>query len=361
MEYKNKLIRFAQNRVWRSYSGGRVLDQINNESVPVDSHFPEDWIASVTKAVNPGRETISEGQSTAIIGDRSLDFAELLDQDPEYFLGKEHFSRFGPNPMVLIKFLDSSIRLHFQAHPTREFAQKHLDSNSGKAEAYYILQVREEIDDPYIYLGFQTPPTKETLKEIIVEQDINRLKTCFEKIKVSPGECYFIPGGMPHAIGEGILMIEIMEPSDWAVRFEFERAGYTLPEEARYMKRDLDFCLDVFDYSEKSVETVATQNKKTPQLLTTYADGSVKESLIDNKTTDRYRVCRTKVISNIIKSESDFYVGVISAGSCTIKLDEEILVLNKYDKFFCPAGIENITIETDDGVEIIECYPPLTN
>lgn len=88
--------------------------------------------------------------------------------------------------MVLIKFLDSSIRLHFQAHPTREFAQKHLDSNSGKAEAYYILQVREEIDDPYIYLGFQTPPTKETLKEIIVEQDINRLKTCFEKIKVSP-------------------------------------------------------------------------------------------------------------------------------------------------------------------------------
>jgi len=37
----------------------------------------------------------------------------------------------------------------------------------------------------------------------------------------------FIPGGILHAIGEGIFMVEIMEPSDLAVRFEFERAGYT--------------------------------------------------------------------------------------------------------------------------------------
>ncbi len=63
--------------------------------------------------------------------------------------------------MVLVKFLDSSIRLHFQAHPTREFSQQYLNSNSGKAEAYYILKVREGIDNPYIYLGFQHPPKKE--------------------------------------------------------------------------------------------------------------------------------------------------------------------------------------------------------
>jgi mannose-6-phosphate isomerase len=39
-----------------------------------------------------------------------------------------------------------------------------------------------------------------------------------------------VPGGMPHAIGEGVFMIEVMEPTDFAVRIEFERGGYVLPE-----------------------------------------------------------------------------------------------------------------------------------
>lgn len=62
MEYKNKLIRFGQNRVWRSYSGGKVLDQINNESVPVDSYFPEDWIASVTVPLTHEKQSVKVNQ-----------------------------------------------------------------------------------------------------------------------------------------------------------------------------------------------------------------------------------------------------------------------------------------------------------
>jgi mannose-6-phosphate isomerase len=360
MNYKNKLVQFTQNRVWRSYVGGKILDEINHAKTPTDSHFPEDWIASTTSAVNPGREEIKEGLSVALVSQESINFAELLSLDPDYFLGKEHVQTYGLNPMVLIKLLDSAIRLHFQAHPTREFAQQKLNSNSGKAEAYYILKIRDELSDPYIYLGFQNPPSKSEFKSIIEEQNIDKLKSCFEKIPVSPGDCYFIPGGMPHAIGEGILMIEIMEPSDWAVRFEFERAGYTLPEEARFMKRDLDFCLDVFDYSEQSVEKVVKSNKKEPILLERYIDGSIKESLIDASTTDRYRVCRSTIKNKITKNENDFYVGIVSHGQCTIYTDDEKIELSQFDKFFCPAGLDSITIETEHGVEIIECYPPLS-
>lgn len=57
--------------------------------------------------------------------------------------------------MVLVKFLDSAVRLQLQAHPTAEFAKQHLDSNSGKAEAYYILDVRDDVEQAYVYLGFQ--------------------------------------------------------------------------------------------------------------------------------------------------------------------------------------------------------------
>ncbi|GLR06749.1 class I mannose-6-phosphate isomerase [Vibrio hyugaensis] len=360
MKYKDKLVQFKQNRVWRSYKGGKVLDDIAGKIPAKDAHFPEDWIASTTKAVNPGREHIEEGESVAILSDQCIQFSELIALDPEYFLGHEHVEKFGINPMVLVKFLDSSIRLHFQAHPTREFSQQFLNSDSGKAEAYYILKVREDINNPYIYLGFQHPPKKEEFKNIIINQDIATLKKCFEKVPVEEGQCYFIPGGMPHAIGEGIMMIEIMEPSDWAVRFEFERGGYTLPEEARFMKRDLDFCLDVFDYSQQSIDDVVAKNKKTPIPIETYSDGSSKYMLIDASTTDRYRVCRSNITNHIFKQEEDFYIGIVTRGECTITLGDEQLTLRQFDKFFCPAGVDTVEIKTAGGVEIIECYPPLS-
>jgi len=62
-------------------------------------------------------------------------------------------------------------------------------------------------------------------------------------------DVFIVPGGLPHAIGEGILMVEIMEPTDLFVRAEFSRAGVLLPEEKRYLGRDVEFALAMFDYT----------------------------------------------------------------------------------------------------------------
>lgn len=359
MKYQGHLVTFSQNRVWRTYTGGKVLDIMNGADQPKDSHFPEDWIGSTTQAINLGREEISEGLSEAYINNEYIKFDQLIKQDPEYFLGKKHVEAFDLNPMLLVKYLDSSVRLHFQAHPTAEFAQQHLNSKCGKAEAYYVLESREGIDDPYIYLGFQQPPSRSAFKEMIENQNIDVMENCFEKIKIAPGDCFYIPGGMPHAIGEGVLIIEIMEPSDLAVRFEFEKSGYVMPEEARFMKKDLDFCLDVFDYTQYSVADIIEKYRKTPKAVYQYNDKSYKESLIDTSTTSSFRVAKSSIVGTVEKSEDDFYIGIVTQGDCIVTSGDEILTLKQYDKFFCPAGIKSIHIESKDGTEILECYPPI--
>ena len=63
MNYKNRLIKFPQNRVWRSYQGGRILDEIVGKSEPQDGHNPDDWIGSVTAARNPDGQCKNEGIS----------------------------------------------------------------------------------------------------------------------------------------------------------------------------------------------------------------------------------------------------------------------------------------------------------
>ena len=359
MDYKNKLIRFTSNRVWRSYTGGKILDEMEQKSNPEDSHFPEDWIGSTTQAINPGREDVVEGISQASVGDETIRFDELIALDPSYFLGQQHTEAFDTNPMLLVKFLDSSVRLHFQAHPTAEFAREHLNSNHGKAEGYYILDVREGTTDPYVYVGFQFPPSREDFKEMIETQNIEAMEACFEKVPVKPGDCLFIPGGSPHAIGEGILMVEIMEPSDWAVRFEFSKSGYTMPEEARFMKRDLEFCMNVFDFTQLSVQQAIEKFHQPAKVTHQYSDDSFQETLIDKSVTDKFRVKKSTISGTVKKTEKDFYIGIVTSGECSITIGEETTQLKKLDRFFCPAGVDAVSIISEQGVEILESYPPI--
>ena len=358
MTYTNQLIELPQNRVWRGYQGGRILDQLAGKEHPCDSHFPEDWIGSAVPANNPDSQGETEGISTVLINGREWLFSDLLAQDPEYFLGPDQVSRYGDRPMLLVKLLDSAVRLPLQAHPTAEFARAGLGSNAGKAEAYYILDVREETEDPFVYLGFQRPPTRDEFKRCIETQDIATMKSWFDRISVQAGDVVFIPGGVPHAIGGGIFMVEIMEPSDLAVRFEFTTDGYTLPESARFMNRGLDFCLDIFDYNAKTESQVRRDHMFEPRLEVEYSETAHRYHLIGAETTPCYQVKKSIISGKVERRESSYFTGVITAGRCVLKTSESELALDTFDKFFCPAGLDGFTIEADEEVQILECFPP---
>jgi len=134
------ILLLPSNRVWRTYPGGMKLDLMEGREHPVDAHFPEDWIGSTTRAVNKGREHIAEeGLSKVTVAGETLTLKTLCEKQPNALLGARHFEKYGANTQFLLKFLDSAIRLHIQCHPTIPFAQEHLNSKSGKTEAYIIL------------------------------------------------------------------------------------------------------------------------------------------------------------------------------------------------------------------------------
>lgn len=360
MRHQGAILTFPQNRVWRTYPGGRVLDQLAGMDPPRDSHFPEDWIGSVTTARNPGREAISEGLSLVDTGRERLPLAELLAADPEYFLGAAHVRAFGARPQLLVKLLDSAVRLHFQCHPTAAFARTRMQEPSGKAEAYHILAIREDVEQPYVYIGFQRPPSKAQLKAWIETQDLAVLEAAFDRIPVRPGDTLFIPGGFPHAIGEGILLVEVMEPSDLAVRFEFEKAGYVLPEEARFMGRGLDFCLEVFDFSESPLETLRERVFFPRRRIQVYPDGAGElYALIGEETTPCLQMRESVLRAGIRREEEQFFIGIVTRGRVRLRHGTASRVVECYDKFFYPAGAKGFTMEPMDGEAVIlECAPP---
>ena len=139
--------------------------------------------------------------------------------DPEAYLGPDHVKTFGQDPGILVKLLDAGQRLSVQAHPDRSFVNKYLNSNYGKSEAWIILDTYVEM--PSVYLGFREQIEIKTLAERVESQDSKGLLNLLNRLEISIGDSIYIPAGVPHAIGQGILMVEVQEPSDWLMRLEW--------------------------------------------------------------------------------------------------------------------------------------------
>jgi mannose-6-phosphate isomerase len=346
------------NRVWRTYSGGKKLDQMEGREIPMDTHFPEDWIGSTTCAVNKGREQFEEeGLSKVKVIDEAMTLKSLCEKEPITLLGRSHFEKYGANTQFLLKFLDSAIRLHIQCHPTISFAKEYLNSNAGKTEAYVILGIREEVTEPYIYLGFQNPPDISDFKRMIEEQDTKAILSCFEKIAIKPGDVFFVPGGMPHAIGEGVFMIEIMEPTDFAVRIEFERGGYILPEESRFMNQGIDFALSMFNYESITIDEIRGNYFCEPRIVLTQ-NQSAEYALIEKHHTPCFSVNRIDVRDRYVKESGTFYIGIVSKGSGRIVIGDQTFLVNEGSKFFIPYQTGSIVFESESAMEIIATFPP---
>ena len=336
--------RITPNRVWRSYLGGRTLDCISGVATPQDSHFPEDWLLSDTLARNVGREEVADEGISRLEGEGGavIPFTRLLAEAPEGLLGQRHCRALGHRAGFLLKYLDSAIRLHIQCHPSIPFAKRFLNSDCGKTEGYYILDVRPGCEG-YLYLGFQRAPSPEQFKEAVATQDTSAILSAFDKIPVRRGDCFIVPGGVPHAIGEGVFMVEMMEPTDFAVRVEFERGGYVLPEAARFMGRGIDFAMSMFEFRSRDVEQVRRDFFVTPQTLPISGDAE-RFSLIDARKTECFRLERIVVDGEAMVEHDALRALMVIAGNGTIECGQRRFSASQYDRFLVPCQTREVRL-----------------
>lgn len=344
------------NRVWRTYLGGQFLDQIEGRPQPADGHFPEDWVGSATRAVNPGREDLVDegiGQAQTVTGE-TFTMTELYTTSPEEALGAEHVKAFGTQPYLLVKLLDSAMRLHIQAHPSVSWARQHLQANSGKTEAWWILHTRT--DDAWVLVGFQRPPRSTEWRRIVDQQDLMAMLACFDRILVAPGDVLLIEGGVPHAIGPGITMVEIQEPTDYVVRCEYAHGGLELPESARTMGLGLDRVLDLFDYTSYPAEQVKDRFGPQPRVIADTSTGQ-ETALLAAPQTDRLEVHR---ISNSgpfnVALDGRFSILIVLAGEGRLVADGVSLYLRQWSRVFLPAVINSAQL--DGNLTLARCLPP---
>lgn len=247
-EIERMPIPVGETRVWRFYRGGQLIDELRGRRRPEDGEFPEDWIGSVTTANNPGRDEPEAGLSRARLpnGDERL-LCELVEAQPEAFLGREHTRAYGASTGLLVKLLDPAERLPVHAHPDRKFARRVFDSRFGKTEAWIILGVREGANEPEVHLGLKKEVDPSTYLRWIREQDTESLLGSLHQVPVREGDVLYVPAGMPHAIGADVLIAELQEPSDFSIVCEYE--GFPIAPEDGHLGLGWEGALDALDLS----------------------------------------------------------------------------------------------------------------
>ena len=208
-------VELGPNQLHRFYRGGAAIAAFRG--VPSeDEYAPEDWVGSTTSVFG------TDGVGLSRLPDgRTL--LEAIAAEPEAYLGEEHVRRFGPDPALLVKLLDAGERLPVHFHPGREFARRHLGSPYGKTEAWVIVEARGSAE---VGVGFRDEVEADAVTAWLTRQDAGAMLEALNPLPVAAGDTIFVPAGTPHAIGEGVLMVELQEPSDLSVLLEWK--GFAL-------------------------------------------------------------------------------------------------------------------------------------
>ena len=342
-------VRIRSERAWRTYHGGRLLDEMHGISPARDSHFPEDWISSTVRAINAGREDVVEGLNR--LADADMTLKDYVAADMVAALGRDHVARMGESLGVLVKLIDAAERLGVQCHPDKAKAREFFDSPFGKTECWHIVGGREIGGErPCVYMGFRPGVTKERWRDVFERQDIPAMLGMLHRIEVKNGDTFFIEGGTPHAIGAGCLLVEIQEPTDYTFRTEkVTPQGFEIPDRACHYGIGFDKMFECFHY-EGCDEAEARRRYMVGSQVKERTDGFVRTEIIGSPRTDCFSLERFDIRRECrFAAEGDFSALYVLSGRGRLESEAGSVEMRPGDQFFVPAAAKGFSALSNDG------------
>lgn len=141
---------------------------------------------------------------------------EYIDRYGNAVVGASHT---GGDFPLLVKLIDACDKLSVQVHPNDDYAAR-VENDRGKTEMWYIVEADEGAE---IIYGLKDGMSAAEFRDMV---RAGKLSNTMNHCPVHAGETYFIPSGMLHAIGAGILIAEIQQNCDLTYRvYDYDRRG----------------------------------------------------------------------------------------------------------------------------------------
>lgn len=350
-----RIVKFMPNRVQRLYHGGSGIDRLRGLHNPSDSRYPEDWIASCIDGNGREFHSVGHGISKALVDGVEWDFPTLLQRHGHELLGADHLQRYGETPAVLTKLLDAAERLPLQVHPTRADAATFFHSPFGKTEAWIILSTRVvNGEEPYVLVGFNETLDRERFVQESLAGEYHDGLAMLHKLMVKPGDVVVIYGGLPHAIGPGVTMVEVMEPSDLVIIPERNCCGRILEDSKRYAGLNGTTAMSLFDFTAYNEADLKQYCCPRPALLNSQAKSALR-TLIPRECCGYFAAQELNLDGRWqmdLNSESCFRIGIVVAGQLELQSQR----FTPGESFLIPNA--TTTCELQGDARVIFILPP---
>jgi mannose-6-phosphate isomerase len=339
----NAPIVLGPNQPAHFYRGGAGIARFRGIPQPSENS-PEDWLASTTSIFSRpgvGLTRLPDGET----------LRDAIAADPAGFLGPDHVARYGADSALLTKMLDTGQRLVVHFHPDRDFAARHVGSCHGKTEAWIILETQQSGDDSgCVYLGFSRDADPAVIRRWVADQDTSAIIDSLNKVPVAPGDTCLVPAGVPHAIGAGITLVELQEPTDFSILLEW--AGFTI-DGAREGHLDLgfDLALTALDYSGWDAGRLGALRAQRPDAV----ERAGVTRLLPVEADPFFRAERVDVSAPVSFSPG-YAVVVVVSGHGAITYPAGTLAVRRGTSLLVPFGVGPTTF--DGEFQALRCRPP---
>ncbi len=257
--------------------------------------------------------------------------SEVLRENPALLGAKYAHLRELP---ILIKLIDAKKDLSVQVHPDDGYARNHEQGNRGKTEMWYVLETEPGASIVY---GFNHDISKERLSQSLKCGTVARY---LQSVPAQADEVYYIPAGLVHALGAGVVVAEIQESSNLTYRlYDYDRVDKDGKKRALHIDKAMDVIhLQKSDRPKQPVRVLRYQPGMARELLCC-CQYFLVERLLLNATEARNLI-------SFAASADCFEVFLCINGSGHLRNGSDDFFISKGDCCFMPAGA---TVSVTDG------------
>ena len=319
--YPLKFKPIFKEKIW----GGQKLGTILNKKINKKKKIGESWEISSVKG------NISVVKNGFLKGNNIQELIEVYMGD---LIGEKVYLKFGIEFPLLVKYIDANEFLSVQVHPDDDMAMR-LHQAYGKTEMWYII---DSDTDSKIVIGFNRNVNKTELMKCIENDTLTELLH-FENVE--PADVFYIPAGLIHATGAGILLAEIQQTSDITYRiYDWGRMENGKRRELHY-----ELAMEAINYSGKDIYRIDYQ---------TIMNNSSKITECRYFTTSLINI-NNSLIRNYENIDT-FVIYLCISGSCNIIYDSGSVIMQNGETILIPATIKILKLVPLSETRILEVF-----
>lgn len=240
---------------------------------------------------------------------------------------------------LLIKLLDTTDDLSVQVHPDDNYAAKHEIGELGKTEMWYIIDA--EPGATIIY-GIEPGITRDEFEKAVQGESLEKY---LKRLEVESGDVVYMPAGMVHAVGSGILLCEVQQNSDTTYRvYDWNRV------DENGSPRDL--------HIEKALDVIDFKGKYDGDKLEGFTISKGTNRITYYIATEHFAVEKLEIGGELngYADGSKFYTLTAVEGSGHIRYCNNTIEFSGGESILIPAGLGAYAIEGD--CVLIKAYIP---